>query len=44
MAVMKRLGKAQNIRSLGAIVYRMVEITRAHLDAEAAQAGEPDVA
>jgi len=44
MAVMKRLGKAQNIRSLGAIVYRMVEITHAHLDAEAAQAGEQDVA
>jgi hypothetical protein len=44
MAVMKRLGKAQNIRSLGAIVYRMVEITRAHLDAEAARAGEHDVA
>lgn len=42
VAVMKQLGKADEIRSLGAIAYRMVELTREYLDAKAASA--PQVA
>lgn len=32
MATMRRLGRTEDIRSVGALVYRMMELTKAHLD------------